>query len=100
VLRGKNAFSVNLFEEYLVHEMHKEIQRDFCTQKAWTQIQFAREGKWGKTFSHLLTFIIIQNGIFMHEYSFLSLDFASPACSTFSVAAQLLSGHLLVSFAA
>jgi hypothetical protein len=96
MVRGRNAFSVNRFKEYLVHEMHKQIRRDFLKPHT-TKQQKALDGKFnlardGKTFSHLLTFIIIQNDHFYARYS--------PACSTFSVAAQLLSGHSPASFAA
>ena len=48
ILRGRNAFSVNRFKEYLVHEMHKQIRRDFCAptqKKLRTQIQFGRREK-------------------------------------------------------
>lgn len=91
-VRGRNAFSVKQFKEYLVHEMHKQIRRDFlCAnpEKASDANSICAQGK---SFSHLLTFIIIQNGIFYAWYS--------PAYSTFLVAAQLLSGHSPASFAA
>jgi hypothetical protein len=92
LVRAKNAFSVNQFKEYLVHKMHKQIRRDFSSQKHGHKFNLREKTKMGKAFSHLLTFIIIQNGFLCTKYS--------PACSTFSVAAQLLSGHLLASFAA
>jgi hypothetical protein len=47
MVRGRNAFSVNRFKEYLVHEMHKQIRRDFlkathneAAESTGRQIQF------------------------------------------------------------
>lgn len=34
---AKMLFSVNQFKEYLVHEMHKQIRRDFAEKKTRTE---------------------------------------------------------------